>query len=482
MAHEPWAPDLLIYPVAILSSRYSWLARNAMHTLLLLSVLIELAIPALGQTSTTSIEPTPESEIIFHTQAVGADSTGPAASTASHGTCSRDLKINSVCPTCDESTIKYSKFGSYYTFCDSFFTNVTYNEIYFFVQPSVSECISGCASSERCYAPVIGPGGRCLQAIVAANGDPVLATQQGYAALLPRYTGALPPPTPSAPSLTPSSTIDSGSPSPTAKTCDAAEVACPRCNRAIVEDSSGTMYEVYCNNELYSDNRKVMQLQSTAETCMEACSNVIDCGGSVLRPDGKCELARGENVFPQRHAGRIAFLSIDPSFTPESLPATPSAFPTIPFEPSFSPIPPDLNRCNRGNIRCPQCDRLQLENGLDERFCVRCDVQPKCKRILTSVDVKSAHGCAQRCDAQESCQAAIYEQGQCVLCQGSVKSLKPYLLPHEYVVFIADSALDASGSGAGRSSCNGPADSCPAQSRTMITTISTVEVSPSPSS
>lgn len=451
-----------------------------------------------ADTTTTFVEST--SEALFHTEGSGPDDTSTPVvtpvSTVTPSGCSSNSSLIDFCPACGGSVIQYNQFGEYYTFCDTEFANVTYNEVFYIKKASVIDCIGACMGSEHCYAPVIAPGGRCLLATMAPGDEPTLATQPGYAALVPRFTGALPPPAPSGTLIESSSAAVSSTTHsrPTAtskhtKHCNASDIACPRCNRAQVEDPSGITYQVLCDKDLYSESHYAIQHQLTPEGCMAACDHFTDCGGSTFWPEGNCELARGDDVFPLAHARRTAFLSVNLSYTPP--PPQLSAYPTVFPPPIYSSTSPNYSGCNRAHVRCPQCDGLQIKDGLNESYRVRCDLQPICRTALARYNVKSANSCLERCDADATCLAAIYERGRCVLCQGSIESLTPYLLPHDYVIFLAEPVLNGSSlpiaSGEPHPSVHSNCRSSStyfsiSHSRTWVTRTSTMNVSPSPAS
>ena len=274
----------------------------------------------------------------------------------------------------------------------------------------------------------------------------MLGRADGYAALEPRFTGGLPPPEPegsgsfattsTSSTVHPTSTLASNHTS----SCQASSITCPQCNHAQVLDSQGTTYKVFCDNEIYSEHQYSVERWVTPEGCIAECDNFTWCGGSTFWPEGNCELARGPDVFPQSHMGRTAFLSVDLTYTPP--PPTLSAYPTgtAPYSsPTATP-----GGCQKSDVRCPECNNVQFTDGLHETYCVKCNLQPICARVAGQRSHTSPGACMEDCDADPGCMAAIYDNGNCEFCQGTIESMVPYVLDHDYAVFVAEGALNAS--------------------------------------
>jgi len=402
-----------------------------------------LILAAWARKDLSSANPTSDSSLSAGSTELKEPTSATPIAIVAAAPCTANTTLVDVCPGCDGLPIKYSQVGYYAVECDSGFAGVTYHPVSFITTPTVYQCAQACINRDGCYAPAIGPGGTCYQVLAPVESDLMPTAKSNYALLLARFTGGgVLPPLPNPPqSVFKSATTTSASSA--IKTCQASKIACPRCNNARVQDTSGTTYEVVCRKEAYSEKHLSVQRQLTPEGCLHACSNHTRCKGATFWSEGNCELATGEDVFPVKQLDRTAFISIDPNYTPTTIP--PSAIPTTPADPVFSSSVPSLKDCDRKRITCPQCDGLKVKKGLKKRYKVRCNVQPMCKGESHVSKVDSAEACAEACDSHPNCGGAIYKSGRCVACKGPLKSLKPYLLPHRYVVFVAEEGKACSG-------------------------------------
>ena len=413
--------------------------------------------------------------------------------------CTISDNLQAFCPRCSGQTIDVGQFGHYFVSCDTIYTNVTfYDDIH---NATVGECIDACTELGDCYAPVISPEGKCL--LATGNNDPSIAKADGFAALMPRFTGALPEPTPSFTEVLASSTAIANTSTSSVKAkpttsnrCPIDNIACPHCNGAHIVDELGKTYRVYCNNQLFSESTYSPQEWLSPEGCLAMCDNFNGCEGTTFWPQGNCELARGPDTFPEHKEGFIAFLPVNLSYTPP--PDQLSAYPTEPITspthatrtPPRSTISRTASRtrpsktrrsststasseCNPSNITCPECNFYKLTDGFKEPYTVRCNVEPSCGDIAVRYGNTQRDACLIYCDTDPTCLAAIYEDGQCSLCEGSLQGVNTYSLQDEYVVFIADSALNSSNSSTTAST------SIPQPSHTPLP--STIQNTPSPS-
>ena len=422
------------------------------------------------------------SEEIFHTEGIGTSSSiSPAASqtdtqSSSSTQCEGDLV--SYCPACDGTVIKWGTFGAFVVQCNAAFEEADYYED--MQNATVGQCIDACVKFEGCYGPLISPDGKCVLAQSQSN-DPQIVRRPGWAVLLPRSTGAIIPPSPIGTGYSVydnSSTPTSKSPAShtpssikTADVCQASSISCPDCDGAYVKDALNETYHVLCDNELFSESYYAVQRWLTPAGCMAECDNFTWCGGGVSWPEGNCQLARGEDVFPQRKSGFTAFLQVNLSYTPP--PPELSAYPTGDFTsvyytsahhnsahhtsvhhtsarhtparhtPGGHALPTPLpNHCDSSNIRCPHCDGSTLSDGFNESYRVQCNFQPICKDIAGDQGWISQNACLKHCDMDATCLAAIFQDGRCNLCQGSLEGLLTYDAPGDYVVFIAKPFLE----------------------------------------
>ena len=108
--------------------------------------------------------------------------------------------------------------------------------------------------------------------------------------------------------------------------CQVDDIRCPFCDGAYVKDSLNQTYHVLCDNNIFSEQYYAVQRQVSPEACMVECDDFPTCKGSKYWPEGNCQLARGEEAFPQERDGYTALLPVDLSYTPP--PPKLSAYPT----------------------------------------------------------------------------------------------------------------------------------------------------------
>ncbi|KAF2484713.1 hypothetical protein BDY17DRAFT_323547 [Neohortaea acidophila] len=423
------------------------------HLVLLLQAFI--APSTLAASSMPSVSSVSGNVSVVYTSQSGTQNSATATPTPGalpmESQCSGNASLTNFCPSCDSSIIPYGRFGAYEVACNSVYTNVTYYKNIH--NASVIQCIEACMDLQECYVPVISPEGRCLLAVQELGEEPVLAKEDGYAVLLARFTGAIPP---SSTTSSLSTSLPSAMSSTThIRTCKASDISCPRCHGARVKDPLGITYEVHCNHQLYSQHHYSVQEWLTPEGCLAECDHHHWCQGATFWPEGNCELAKGDNVFPEYHKGYTAFLSIDPTYTPTSMPN--SAFPTTlqpganTSMPTTTPTPPkiplapgpEVNYCNQHNITCPQCNGFDVHDSAGREYRVECNLQPICAVMEGRHEHDTPNKCMLQCGAEEGCQAAIFERGDCAVCMGALESWDLYPLPHDYVVFVADCARSA---------------------------------------
>jgi hypothetical protein len=224
-----------------------------------------------------------------------------------------DLKVCQLsavsCPECNSAFVEDSLGSIYQVLCNGQWVHSSHTHVLDFDLP---RCMVQCESTLGCLGLAISPAGCGL-----AIGDE--SNIQGSS---PDTTAFLLSPS-NAPTPFPSSSTG------TAKSCQASSVSCPACANAYVKDNQGKIYHVLCDSSLYSERFYSVQHSVTPGGCMLACDNHAWCRGANFQSPGNCELARGEDVFPQRRSGSTAFLPVDLSYTPP--PPQLSAFPTGEF-------------------------------------------------------------------------------------------------------------------------------------------------------
>lgn len=319
---------------------------------------------------------------------------------------------------------------------------------------TLDECLMMCNVRPHCMSVTYGGDHSCDM-----NFGPAKTVQRkGYMALQPVEN---------APSSRHSSTkYPTTSISAQPQRCNASFPACPMCNKKRIEDENGQSYTVHCGKRIYSERQYAVQHLLGPGDCIKECDNFNGCKGATWWPDGNCELARGEDAFPQNAPSKsyMGFLPFDPNFTPE--PPQLSAFPTGDFTAVTTSSParatsatytPEISTtnlhststrtipsptCNPSSIRCPNCDGFTLQDGFNSTYHVQCAFQPICDDIIGRFGYSTQNDCMEHCDLDPACLAAIYDDGHCDLCEGSMEGMATYSSPYEYVVFIAEPLLD----------------------------------------
>lgn len=437
------------------------------HAILLLLQL--LTSPALCQDANTTAPTT-----LISVSTASINTTLPLATPgalAPESQCSGNSSLLNFCPACAASMIPYGALGSYAVTCDSIYTNVRYyRDIH---QANVFQCIEACQDLRDCYAPVVSPDGTCLLAVVEPEIKPTVALGIGYAVLEARSFsnttssiqtassmepegGAPPWMTYSSPASTTTTTAVQS------PTCQASEISCPRCGGAHIKDPFGKLHEVLCDTQVRSEKYYSIQEWLTPAGCMAECDKYDWCKGSNFWPDGNCELARSEDAYPVSRSGYTAFVSVDVRTpTPPLLALQTSSQPAMSTAEQTSSAYPaaqsSVPKCDYRHIKCPACHDVQLTDGLRRTYCIRCDLQPICAVMEGRHEHDTPNSCMEQCDEEPGCQAAIFEQGRCAVCLGTIESFTPWVFPHEYAVFIADEVLkNVSGSSLSPSSTSPP--------------------------
>ncbi|TKA61373.1 hypothetical protein B0A55_12013 [Friedmanniomyces simplex] len=238
--------------------------------------------------------------------------------------------------------------------------------------------------------------------------------------------------------------------------CPASNITCPACDGEKVIDDRGNAYKVFCDNQLYADSDYNVQQWLSPDGCLAECDNYSWCKGSTFRPEGNCQLAKGENVFPQEMQGYTAFLPVPNStVVAAAAPHAPSAYPTVngysavaasppstfatvtssPTQPSSTP--PPTSPCNLDIARCPACDGANVTDWLNQTYTISCNEIPICGLVVNRANYTLQFECLEYCDADPVCFAAMWETGRCDLCQETLegKALQVQAGPADYVYY-----------------------------------------------
>ncbi|KAI6813004.1 hypothetical protein KC332_g6392 [Hortaea werneckii] len=247
-----------------------------------------------------------------------------------------------------------------------------------------------------------------------------------------------------------------------ASTCNLDEVSCPECHEEVITDTNNQTYKIFCDNRLYSDDSFAVQRSISPEGCLIECDEYTWCDGATFwpEPQGNCQLARGENVFPVERDGYTAFLpvatllsSIAPATSPSRYPTNngytpvvsttrPSTFQTLTSSSSADAI---TSTCDRVAPTCPECDGTVVKDEAGQVYTVRCNVEAVCDDIVEA-GWASQQDCMDDCDRDPVCFAALWEGGNCDLCARALQNLIPTGDYPEAVVLLPDQVANGTSS------------------------------------
>ena len=278
-----------------------------------------------------------------YTSPGSCNSAWPPPSNKNTPICNANTPPSRICEHCNRKTARFGEFGAYGVACGFVYANVTWHQTS--SNATVVQCILAAQEYAAAHAqeepnafPTFNPEGECVLAIwypLAGQGGGALVPRKGYAILEPEFADAVAlcnvPPS-SSRSKTSTRTSASSTrrmSSTTSATCHASAISCPQCNDAEIKDPGGKTYRVFCNNQLYSEKNYPLQHWVTPAGSMAECDRMDKCEGTTFWPEGNCQLAIGEDVFPESRQGFTAFLSVSLSYT--APPPLLSAFPTGAF-------------------------------------------------------------------------------------------------------------------------------------------------------
>jgi hypothetical protein len=251
--------------------------------------------------------------------AARADSVcGERSSTPAKGVCKLGLDDPSFCDECDLSLIR-SALVTYEVFCNSI---LDFQHLYELkgngTVSSIHACLQLCKEWHDCDGAYHGSD-NCVLGLASGHRGAV-ASKAGYTGFV--VQGASHVSTLSTVSSLSKTTVAvsvtavrSAAPTYTASQCQIANISCPACNSKAVVDEHGHHYTVFCDNQLYSDARYSVQEWVTPQGCLLQCNRYSWCKGVTWNPQGSCQLARGQNCFPEVREGYTAFLPLAPSKT-----------------------------------------------------------------------------------------------------------------------------------------------------------------------
>ncbi|KAK4569861.1 hypothetical protein LTR86_002830 [Recurvomyces mirabilis] len=213
--------------------------------------------------------------------------------------------------------------------------------------------------------------------------------------------------------------------------CQLTNISCPDCDGEQVIDATGKHYKVFCDSQIFSEDQYNIQEWLSPQGCLAECDRFSWCQGTTYYANRNCELANGTDAFPEQMPGYTGFL---PVATKSYVPATaPSAFPTtnsyIPVSNSastLSAVVPSTTisiasqpttSCDSSKARCPLCDGVSVVDWLNVTYKVSCQEVPICETIIHRENGTSQFECLEYCDADPVCFAAVWNGGDCQLCQ-----------------------------------------------------------------
>ncbi|KAK3639922.1 hypothetical protein LTR56_010188 [Elasticomyces elasticus] len=388
-----------------------------------------------------------------------------ASSPASHNTCGTTFD---PCPACDGQTFKDAG-GVYYTAsCDNFIASTSQYGI-----PSVNttrQCLEACDELSGCLGIYFVPSLCTLITGTIVGVEP----QPGYNAYVRPVIGtAISRNASTATSTSKASTKAASSvstsyfqptevaPPPFSNTsttsqganCPSTNITCPACDGEQVLSESGIAYKVYCDNQVYAESDYNVQRYTSPEGCLAECDSFDWCQGSTFHPEANCQLAKGEDVFPQEKLGYIAFLPVPNRTAVAAVPKL-SAYPTlngysaVPTKPASTlatiatsaPASSSTPSCHPDMARCPACEGKNVTDWLNQTYTISCHEIPICGLVVNRANHTLQFECLEYCDADPVCFAAMWESGRCSLCQETLegKALQVQAGPSDFVYYYPE--------------------------------------------
>ncbi|KAK1052477.1 hypothetical protein LTR74_016498 [Friedmanniomyces endolithicus] len=375
------------------------------------------------------------------------------------------------CPACDGQTMRDDAGISYAVTCDSFIASTDQYAAASGVINTTSQCLEACDELNGCLGVYFLPVTDAVCTLITGTIVGV-ESQQGYNAyvrqgapnttapssssyvnttsLASRVTTSYYQPTEIAPAPPPSSNVSAIAAVPK---CPATNITCPACDGEFVTDARNRTYKVFCDNQLYADGDYNIQRWVSPEGCLAECDNYSWCMGSTFRPEGNCQLAKGQNVFPEEMQRYTAFLPVPNKTAVAAAPQSPSAYPTTYgysavavsgpstfatiTSSSVQPSSTSSPSCDPYIARCPACDGAKVTDWLNQTYTISCNEVPICGLVVNRANHTLQFECLEYCDADAVCFAASWESGSCNLCQENLegRTLEVEAGPADYVYY-----------------------------------------------
>ncbi|KAK0799635.1 hypothetical protein LTR91_009824 [Friedmanniomyces endolithicus] len=375
------------------------------------------------------------------------------------------------CPACDGQTMQDDAGISYAVTCDSFIASTDQYAAANGVINTTSQCLQACDELTGCLGVYFLPVTDAVCTLITGSIVGVEA-QQGYNAYVrqgapnvttpssssyvntisvaSRVTTSYYQPTEDPIASPPSSNVSAIAAVPK---CPATNITCPACDGEFVTDARNRTYKVFCDNQLYADGDYNIQRWVSPEGCLAECDNYSWCMGSTFRPEGNCQLAKGQNVFPEEMKGYTAFLPVPNKTAVAAAPQSPSAYPTTDgysavavsgpstfatiTSGSVQPSSTSSPSCDPYIARCPACDGAKVTDWLNQTYTISCNEVPICGLVVNRANHTLQFECLEYCDADPVCFAASWESGSCNLCQETLegRTLEVQEGPADYVYY-----------------------------------------------
>ncbi|KAI7490001.1 hypothetical protein KC351_g897 [Hortaea werneckii] len=363
-----------------------------------------------------------------------------------------------VCPACHNDEITSPSGERYSVTCSAYLLSTDSYEVTNDEAANTTRlCLEACDRFEPCLGATYSEQGDCtlatgeIEGFAAAEGgiEKVALVKRSFVRSTTSLPASVSAQATSYSLLKPTTVYNKTAPAgstaaaatPRASTCDLDEISCPECHEEILTDANNQTYKIFCDNRLYSDDSFAVQRSISPEGCLIECDEYTWCDGATFwpEPQGNCQLARGENVFPVERDGYTAFLpvatllsSIAPATSPSRYPTNngytpvasttrPSTFQTLTSSSSAAAI---TSTCDQIAPTCPDCDGSVITDEAGLVYTVRCNVEAVCDDIVEA-GWASQQDCMDDCDRDPVCFAALWEGGHCDLCARALQNLIP---------------------------------------------------------
>ncbi|KAF2773522.1 hypothetical protein EJ03DRAFT_101018 [Teratosphaeria nubilosa] len=381
-----------------------------------------------------------------------------------------------ICPGYDGKNFTDGNSATYSVDCDAYATS---EDEYLVTNPSsvatAVQCMNACDEFDGCEGAVYYPGSRCVLTLGTTFGwqqnssGVAYFIRQGAQATVSSAAPISSSVTLSTLSIAVSSLTTSASAVPTsAQACNSSNIQCPACDGETVTDYNGTAYQVYCNCKLNSSSVYDVQAYTSASGCLLHCDDYTWCLGATFWTGGNCQLVKG-SPSPTQEAGFTAFLPVDGAFqtaSPSLVVASSKAITTSAASRPGGTLIPDGPRStsytaatgttetpsafssvstNAASLSasCPASDGLNVTDVVAQNYTVTCDYEPVCEIMVNGTNASyTQETCLESCDQDAVCLAATWNNGSCVLCEGSIDSLADYEAGSGDVVFLSRAVAD----------------------------------------